>query len=158
MARKVTDINEMKKLYQDGIISKATYYRGKKRGWVVVDYHKPHSVEAVEFSPERFWAEFIELRGKYLAIAKNAINRYEVWDRVFPDELVDEGAIYLVERGIMPQQGFAHFKSYVRSLIRGKGKKVPYSLDNKHFSYTEVESEEEGAWTAYFNAHGHKIV
>jgi len=157
MAEKITNMEEIERLYQDGTISRATYYRARKRGYVVLDYHKPHkSEEEVKFSPEIFWAEFMELRGEYLAIASNAIARYDVWGAVTPDELVDEGAIYLIDRGIMPRQGFAHFKSYVRSLIRGKGKKVPFSLNN-NLSYTEVESEDEGGLTTYLHQHGHQI-
>ena len=157
MAEKITDAKEIERLYRDGTISRATYYRGKKRGFVVVDYHKPHKAENEEFSPKKFWAEFLEVRGEYLLIAANAIKRYEVGDRVSPDELIDEGAIYLIERGIMPKNGYAHFKSYVRSLIRGKGKKVPFSLDSLTFNYTESESEDEGGFAAYLHQHGHQI-
>jgi len=154
---KIESMEEIERLYKEKKISRATYYRARKRGYVVVDYHKPHKVEKVEFSPEKFWTEFLEVNEKYVAMAKNVIATYDAWGVTTPHELVDEGLLYLIDRGIMPKKGYAHFKSYVRSLLRGRGKKVPFSLKND-LSYTEVEDEHEGALTTYLRAHGRKIV
>ena len=154
---KIFDKEKMKTLYKEGRISKATYYRGLKKGYVVLDYHKPHKKQKI--NPDEFWVDFIKFYNKYEAIAKKAIASYELWGVTSPEELINEGAIYLLEKGISPSKGWAEFKSYVRSLLRGKGKKVPFSLKEKSLSYTERESNKDGdTYVRYLQQHLHLIV
>jgi len=154
MAKKITNPEEIKALYKEGKISKATYYRGLKKGYVVLGYHVPHKKN--KLSPDEFWAEFLKHYNTYEGIAKKAISLYEAWGQTCPQELVNEGALYLLERGIHPADGWAEFKSYVRGLIRGRSKKAPFSIKekNNHLSYTEVETnKDEDTYVRYLQAH-----
>ena len=139
---KIINKEKIKALYKEGKISKASYYRGLKRGYVILDYHKPHKKNKID--PQEFWGEFMKFYEKFKAIAKKAIATYEAWDIIEPHDLVSEGALYLLDRGIHPAHGWAEFKTYIRGIIRGKSKNTPYNIKKSSLPYTEVETNKDG--------------
>jgi hypothetical protein len=71
MKRKVTDEREAKELFERGKISKTSYWRFKKRGWVMVDYHTPSNLGNKLNDDEK-----VELYKYIFYIALNYSNTY----------------------------------------------------------------------------------
>lgn len=119
--QKITDMAKIKELYESGKISRATYFRGKKRGYICLDYNKPHKSGNKNFRVEEFWDEWLDVMADYRKIChKQIFGSKKTFFNI--DEALNEGALYLIERQIMPRDGFAHFRSYISSIVRGKSK------------------------------------
>lgn len=148
MAKKIMDKNEMLKLYKEGVIHKATYYRGLKRGYIVVDYHLPHTQsEKIEWHKDPEACEIII--GSLYKIAYNVVQEWaKVFDYSMVADLAHDAFLYLIERKQpFDQKNIGRFFSVAKSHMRGQlrygfFKKWGYSGENKHevFSDTFIEN------------------
>jgi len=94
--KKITDLNQIKALYKEGKISKASYYRGIKRGWVCVDYHKPHT------QPKKLSSAELDRMYRYVfkvvAILFNIYKKDSSAEPILQD-IIDDVYLYILERG-----------------------------------------------------------
>ena len=52
MREKITDLEKIEALYKEGKISRSTFWRAKKRGYIVLNYHTPSKMSENELSNE----------------------------------------------------------------------------------------------------------
>jgi hypothetical protein len=124
MATKITDKEKMLELYKKGLIHKSTYYRGLKRGYIIYKYKEPHnqggSIDWL-YDEEKVKKITNDLKRIFYRL-RDIYNAYHIEC----DEMVQETLIYLYKRQ-EPIENFYRFlavaKSYMKTQIRGKGKK-----------------------------------
>jgi len=124
MAIKITDKQKMFELYKKGKIHKSTYYRGIKRGYIIYKYKEPHnqggSIEWF-FDKDKVRKIQNDLRKIFYRL-RNIYSAYHIEC----NEMIQETLLYLYERQ-EPIENYNRFlsvaKSYMRTQMRGKGKK-----------------------------------
>jgi len=52
MREKITDLEKIKALYKEGKISHSTFWRAKKRGYIILNYHSPSKLSNNELSKD----------------------------------------------------------------------------------------------------------
>jgi len=121
MATRIEDRNEMLKLYKEGKIHKATYYRGLKRGYVIIDYHIPHSQSiSSDWHKDPETCEIII--GRLYKIASNVVKEMsKVYDATMVADLAHDTFLYLIERKQpFDQENLGKFFSVAKSYMRGE--------------------------------------
>ncbi len=73
MRKKITDSDTIDALYKEGAISRTTYWRAKKRGWIKLNYHKKQTGNYL-LAPE----EQLKL---YWTIYKIAGKKFNIYSR-----------------------------------------------------------------------------
>jgi len=157
MAKKITDKNEMLMLYKNGKIHKATYYRGLKRGYIVLDYHSPHEIGG---DKDIWWVKDPETTRTIIEdlhkIAYNVVFSYSrIFDHALISDLAHDAYLYLAERKTpfnmsdpdILKRFFRIARTYMKSCLRyGPYKKYGYSDKYKneisYSSYFEDKVEE----------------
>ena len=93
---KITDINKIDELYRAGKISRSTWWRGRKRGWIKYEYHKPHT------QPRKFSsAELHRMYRNTYKVVAILFNRFKKDSSAEPvlRDIVDDVFLYILERG-----------------------------------------------------------
>jgi len=52
MREKITDLKRIEVLYKEGKISRSTFWRAKKRGYIILNYHSPSKLSNNELKQE----------------------------------------------------------------------------------------------------------
>lgn len=113
---KITNMEEMEKLYIDGRISKTTLWRGKKRGWIKVDYHKPHHPEHQDTTVS--WNDILDNYDNIRNIVANEIRLKGIGFDML-DDITNDCLIYLYER-----QQSKYVLKVAKSFARNKTKLI----------------------------------
>lgn len=96
--KKITNREEVEKLYREGKISSTTLWRFKKRGYIMLGWQKPHKQSTL--SVHEVWELVLSLQKAITAIAwyqaKAIITEYYTKETI--DDIVQDTLIHLVER------------------------------------------------------------
>ena len=120
MITRITNKNEMKYLYDKKLISKTTYYRGLKRGYVILNYHKIKNLRE-SINPNLFWQQYKQLEYSYREIIYKLLKELKIEmkeEKII--ELMEEGIKYLFAKKIYPEDGKNYFRLYCRDILRNK--------------------------------------
>lgn len=94
--KKITNLKEIDKLYRAGKISRSTWWRGRKRGWIKYEYHKPHT------QPRKFSSAELDRMYRYtykvVAVLFNRFKKDSSAEPVLRD-IVDDVFLHILERG-----------------------------------------------------------
>jgi hypothetical protein len=117
---KIYDMKKITKLYKEGKISKASFYRAKKRGWIDYGYHQPRDNGAK-------YTE-MEMKEIYRYIYKVALNFYNLHkkqkyfhDKFIVEDMAHDGFLYVVERKI----SFEDLRKKTKYIFKGLYLKRP---------------------------------
>lgn len=96
-ALRITDIEEIKELYEKGIISSTTYWRARKRGWCSPYWQKKQlTSSATEEEVYRL------IENIYESVHKKAIHLYSIYGRrgdwSVCDDMAHDALLHLIEK------------------------------------------------------------
>ena len=94
--KKITDEKKIEALYREGKISKTTFWRAKKRGWIAIDYHKKNKLS--EYRLADF--ELIDLYYRFKSFAYGYAYRWGldyVVARQYAPDLAGEALVHILE-------------------------------------------------------------
>ena len=134
----IKDIEKMEQLFKEGKISKTSLWRGKKRGWVKVDYHKPHHPEHQDGVVT--WGDLMDYYDPIRNIAAKGLKRKELYHRFdLIDDITHDCLIYLYER----QQRYYILK-VAKSFVQNKTKLLANrEFKNKRYIDVMISRDEE---------------
>ncbi len=134
---KITNIKEIEKLYKDGKISRTTYWRAKKRGYIWINFHSPQKLSDYVLSKQ----EQYDFYNYCAATARNFISEHQKWfldQQTFNTLAQDIAAdlfLYVIERQpINLKQAKARIKSAKLALSqnpRWYGKYLDFPIRKK---------------------------
>ena len=73
--RKITDLDEIKKLYEDGEISRSTFWRARKRGYIIMNYHSKQKLSDYELSEDEKFKIYVYCRASAVNFVTKHIKR-----------------------------------------------------------------------------------
>jgi hypothetical protein len=142
---KIYDMDKIYTLYKEGKISKASYYRGKKRGWIYYEYHKPRDNGAKYTQTE--------MEEIYRYLFKVALNFYNIHkkqkyfhDRFIVEDMTHDAFLHIIQRKIslknLKRKTKYLFKDlYLKRPIWAQYLDVPVSKSHKGSESKEITKE-----------------
>jgi len=120
---KITDMNKILELYREGKISRSSYFRAKKRGWVYINYHAPQTRhEEHKYSAD----EILHIQNYLFKIAAKFFNaykkRYYENDRCIILDMTNDALVWVLERKIKVDE----LKRYTKYLFNHLYLQKPY--------------------------------
>jgi len=146
---KITDFNKIETLYKEGKISRATYWRAQKRGWIYFNYHTPEDLGGVKFDEETtkfFYSICRQYAGEFYNLHKERILNTATEKSIIHDLAGDVFTYVISKNPVDLKQACIIAKFQVRNFA-GRGKKwyckymfVPQ--DKQHY-YISKQKEKE---------------
>ena len=110
---KITDLEKIKKLYKSGKISHTTFWRAKKRGYIILNYHSIQKLSNYELNKDEKFKLYTYCRASAVDFVtkhiKKTLDYKEMTDLI--DDITHDIYLYILERNpINLKQAFKRVK------------------------------------------------